>query len=1183
MQPLFSLATANPDDGLQAGQIVDVTGDGNTFVFEDLRVDRQSDKDYNDVIFQVRGATGSAASMDDLVADGKDWRSSDLGQALIEYTKPYIELVDEVVIPELVEAIEEPVVDDIVDPIVDSGETNDESEFIDNPVNIDDEPQRGDSINKMDLADQVILPVDNTIELLDGVADEDAGDSSEVIPPIDQVSDIFEEDEDIIPPPFLAEDVSDEDILAPAPVPNAPVENQPLIGIIDTGISENPDIDFSRITLGSDRVDGDDNPVLSSGEGNEHGTHVTGTIGATQDNGIGIDGINDDAPLWIGRGVGAGNWAESLVEYVDAFRESGQPNGVVNLSMDLTQLDAEGNLSTRYEFTPIEMAALEYARQNNVLISVAAGNDADVMSVLGQASQQFDNIITVGAAEHFGGGTAIANSFYRADYSSYGDGLDILADSGSMESPVMSTVGDGIGGMRGTSVATAKVTGAISQVWAANPDLSYRQVIDIIKSTATDLSIPNSDMETGAGLLNIASAVYLARVTQPEEYNPELQVVPTTWSGEGKFVPLERAVSSAYTLQAGDTLWDLAQEHLGDSNRWREITKDAAGQVAFSNTEAQSLPIGQIVYIPGNDPNSGSNLDQIQETAQNAFLSAFTLPQTLQSQPWTDFMRKMFERFYQGIGNVLTTRATQEGSGANVQVSIVGTPVQSPQTLAGKRIILDPGHGINNRGYDPGAVGYGTSEAVENLHQAQLIAKHLRQLGANVTILDERLSLAQIGQRAAGHDIFVSLHQNAFNKNAQGHEVFSHPNAPAKDAELAQAINSELDIVFPDHIIPNRGTKQANFAVLRNAPTVVPAVLVESLFIDAPGMSRANVEKAATAVARGIEKFFTGQVTGSDPQDTDGSGNDDAINDPTVYPGVVNANVGSLALNFRQSPFVGATILGSLARGTSVKITGSFTGGTYRIPNGQNRNDWYKVEVNGRTGYVAAYYVDKQVPSSPAEKPGYVNSSIGLNFRRSPSLAATRISVLPNGSNLTILGKVSGAAYHPGNRTDWYKVRVGQTVGYVAAYYVKEGTSPGNGGGGSTAWQNPLPGYGVSSGYGWRTHPITGRRSFHYGIDIAAPSGTPIKSAKPGRVVEVGFHPNGWGRFVRVNHDGFQTIYAHLSHANVSVGQAVNGESVIGRVGSTGSSTGPHLHFEVRVHPYRWKTDNRNPRNYINF
>ncbi|MEH2130900.1 MAG: S8 family serine peptidase [Nostoc sp.] len=283
--------------------------------------------------------------------------------------------------------------------------------------------------------------------------------------------------------------------------------DQPLIGVIDTGFNaNNPDIDYSRVKLGRDLVDNDNNPLLADGEGSEHGTHVLGIIGATEGNGIGIDGINDQAPIWVGRAIGSGKWAESLKEFVDEFKTSGQPNGVVNLSFDLTQTNPDGSVTTRYELTPQERAVLEYARQNHVLIVAAAGNDGGVMSGLGQASQEFDNIITVGAAD----------GKSRAAYSSYGQSLDILASGGTAEKPKLSTLGDGVGTMAGTSVATANVTGAASLVWAANPGLSYRQVIEILKSTATDLGEPGWDEETGAGLLNIADAVDLAKVTQPE-------------------------------------------------------------------------------------------------------------------------------------------------------------------------------------------------------------------------------------------------------------------------------------------------------------------------------------------------------------------------------------------------------------------------------------------------------------------------------------------------------------------------------------------------------------------------------------------------------------------------------------------------------------------------------------------
>jgi surface antigen len=243
--------------------------------------------------------------------------------------------------------------------------------------------------------------------------------------------------------------------------------------------------------------------------------------------------VNDKAPIWLGRAVGSGQWAESLVDFVNAARASNQKNAVVNLSLDLTQVNPDGSVTTRYELTPAERSALEYARQSNVLVVVAAGNDGGVMSALGQASQEFDNIITVGAAD----------GVNRAAYSSYGYGLDILAPGGTEENPMLSTVGDGVGTMAGTSVTSAKVTGAVSQVWAANPALSYRQVIEILKSTATDLDKPNWDEFTAAGLLNLAAAVLLAKVTTPLEYEAPASVVPETWSGEGKVTPSDRAAA----------------------------------------------------------------------------------------------------------------------------------------------------------------------------------------------------------------------------------------------------------------------------------------------------------------------------------------------------------------------------------------------------------------------------------------------------------------------------------------------------------------------------------------------------------------------------------------------------------------------------------------------------------------
>jgi len=643
LRPLFSLVSANPNSAFQFGQIADVNGNGRTFTMEDLRLDCESDRDYNDIIFQVRGATGSAVNLDSVIDADHDWRKTDLGQNLMRFIQP--------------------------------------------------------------------------------------------------------------------------------------PKNQPLIGIIDTGLSSNPDINPYNIHFGpgSDYVAGDGNPLLQPGEGNQHGTHITGIIAATRDNGIGIDGINDQAPIYVQRAVGSGKWAQALVDFVDAAKEIGQPHAIANLSFDLTQLNPNGTVTTRYEFTPQERKALEYARQNGVLIVAAAGNDGGTMSALGQASQEFDNIITVGAVDYNG---------KRTNYSSFGYGLDVVAYGGTTDQPVMSTVGSGsdlpqfikelnllwnpvlsplqdqfnsiskyatdssnfspwnlqldnsiagnltdqfatnssslgtqllstgdenlpddemaknirhvfeevfgssmsvdeaelktftpeerkayddatkeidqllneylaeasqklaleyvdgyygiqvdalsqfvdafdenvaqnligaqeilkkagydvqlpndsasstsspldlgVSWMAGTSVATAKVTGVASQVWANNPNLNYLQIKNILKQTATDLGTPGWDLETGAGAVNLEKAVELAKKTKPETYQPSPILSPLTWTGENTLFPGERPVwvsvpaFSGRVMNIGDvTIIGYQKIRSGPSTGFQEVGRKYPGE-----------------------------------------------------------------------------------------------------------------------------------------------------------------------------------------------------------------------------------------------------------------------------------------------------------------------------------------------------------------------------------------------------------------------------------------------------------------------------------------------------------------------------------------------------------------------------------------------------------------------------
>ena len=115
-------------------------------------------------------------------------------------------------------------------------------------------------------------------------------------------------------------------------------------------------------------------------------------------------------------------------------------------------------------------------------------------------------------------------------------------------------------------------------------------------------------------------------------------------------------------------------------------------------------------------------------------------------------------------------------------------------------------------------------------------------------------------------------------------------------------------------------------------------------------------------------------------------------------------------------------------------------------------------------------------------------------------------------------------------------------------------------------WTGPLPAgtYSVSSGYGSRFHPILRVWKLHSGLDLAAPAGTPVRSVGAGTVTFAGL-ADGYGNLVVVDHGQVETAYAHLSAVNAAVGQRVSVGAVLGRVGSTGYSTGNHLHFEVRL------------------
>jgi len=162
--------------------------------------------------------------------------------------------------------------------------------------------------------------------------------------------------------------------------------------------------------------------------------------------------------------------------------------------------------------------------------------------------------------------------------------------------------------------------------------------------------------------------------------------------------------------------------------------------------------------------------------------------------------------------------------------------------------------------------------------------------------------------------------------------------------------------------------------------------------------------------------------------------------------------------------------------------------------------------------------------------------------------------------------KTQQAAYDNVDRLESESNALGDTIRKMQAAQAakaSQSTRHGVGSGSISTW--PLPGfYEISDPFGWRTHPITKKRSLHTGTDIVAPTGTQIHSAGAGVVLVAGWNSAYGNMTIIDNGNGISTLYGHQSALAVTEGQSVTANQVIGSVGSTGLSTGSHLHFEVR-------------------
>lgn len=173
---------------------------------------------------------------------------------------------------------------------------------------------------------------------------------------------------------------------------------------------------------------------------------------------------------------------------------------------------------------------------------------------------------------------------------------------------------------------------------------------------------------------------------------------------------------------------------------------------------------------------------------------------------------------------------------------------------------------------------------------------------------------------------------------------------------------------------------------------------------------------------------------------------------------------------------------------------------------------------------------------------------------------AVRVLVRPPQTTLTLLGRPGADSFVFGKAVDALGLPVDLRRARLMADERKHQVSRGQ----LPAFL-PVRSRQLTSGFGLRTNPVIGYRALHAGVDFAAPIGTPIVATSQGTVGVAGWS-GGYGLLVTLDHgNGVQTRYGHMSGLNVVAGQKVSVGDIIGYVGSTGRSTGPHVHYEVRV------------------
>ncbi|MFW5667155.1 MAG: S8 family serine peptidase [Coleofasciculus sp.] len=582
LRPLFSLSTANPEDGLSLGQIADVTGDGHTFVMEDMRVDGWTDEDYNDIIFQIKGATGEAVALDEVIDSDLDWRETQLGEALYAAITPDVpELpIDPVTgaeyIPgQLLLKFDADLSDAEVQTLAESYGTTEFERLI------PEDPDADFALEQWRLLN--FDPDRDVVAIRDAIAQETGVVASE----LNGVRSLhWRPDDTHFGDLWGLNNTNDADIDAPEAWDIQRGSKDVVVAVIDTGVdythpdladnmwrnlaelNGTPDVDddgngYIDDIYGYDfgNMDGDPkpdylslSPVLPDFHYG-HGTHVAGTIGAVGNNDLGVTGVSPNVSLMALNVRNSNTGRLSLNAIASAIRYA-TDNGA-----DVINASFGGEHPSILEFD-----AISYANDSDVLFVTSAGNDSSNNDIFARYPNNYNlpNIISVAATDW---------NDNLVGFSNYGS---TTVDLGAPGYNILSTLpGNLYGSASGTSMAAPHVAGAAALVIIGNPTWT---------ATEVKAALLNNSNQKDSLVGKTVSGGRLDLGLTPSKVGSEFQVNPHTYPGGDRLL----SIPSIAALKDGNFVitWALGKGVYGQRY---DQNNNPVGSEFLVNTNTDNL------------------------------------------------------------------------------------------------------------------------------------------------------------------------------------------------------------------------------------------------------------------------------------------------------------------------------------------------------------------------------------------------------------------------------------------------------------------------------------------------------------------------------------------------------------------------------------------------------------------